>query len=132
MVAAGVNAARDLDVDGEIAAAVAFVQIGNERGPFTVGMRIVDVERVEAERESADVRIEQQRSSVVNRDDFVNGVAEQEATIERRDPGLIRRQEFAVQIGSCKRSGLRGGLRSNDRLGICIAPSRSCQDPSGL
>ena len=90
------HAACDLQVQRLILGFIQFDEAARQPRPFGVAMGIGEPDAVEAGPQSQQVLGEPERMPRVHRDHFVHAVAEDEAAIEHRDPGLFDGHEFAV------------------------------------
>ncbi len=91
VVAFGIRAAADVEVQAEIAAAIARNQL---RGDFTP-LRVIHMQRyfdgIQAVLHARQVRSEAHQLAVVGGNDFVDAVTEQKAAIHGRDTSLAHR-----------------------------------------
>ena len=120
VIAFGFDAARDLDVQQQIAAAIAVHQRAEGGEPARAVERGRHADFFQAAIEPVEMLVQAVRPAAVDRQHFVDAVAEQEAAVERRDPRLRERQQAAIEPDERQRQ--RWTL-SRTRTGSC---PRSC------
>ena len=73
--------------------------------PLGPAVRVADAQFPEAAFQPVQVGVEQERLPGKNRDDFVDGIAEEEGAVEWRNPHVGERHEVAVEPGGWQRRG---------------------------
>ena len=96
MVAIGVIATRDLQVDRLVLSRQLLGQALEDRPPLAVAERILHADRGQAAIEAAQVVIDPKGDAAVSGHHFVHAVAEQQASVGDRQARLAAWQEFAV------------------------------------
>ena len=88
-----------LQVDAEIAGTVGLDQCGEQPLPLGSGMGVGQVNGAEAVVQSFQVSLQADQLTTIAGDDFVNPVAEEEAPVHRRHPGVFQWAHLTVEIG---------------------------------
>ena len=106
------HAARHVQVDELVPPGVTRQQVADQPRPAGVVERVVDPDLGEAALETREVLAPAERDALVGGRDFIDAVAENEAAVQDRNPGLGQRHELAVEIDDLLLRRLPGTLRS--------------------
>src|ERR1700722_8477046 len=98
VVAPVLSAARYLQIDVDIAAAVSADQLPDDAAPLCIAERVTDAQFAQAMRQARQIRRQSPRLATPHRDDFVDTVSKQKAAIQRRDARFAQWHQAAVEI----------------------------------
>src|SRR3569623_591407 len=94
----GRRAARHLNVDRLVGKILLRDQLQDALTPLAHAVRVGQADAVEAELQATQVRVEPEGLPRIHRDQFVDAVTKDKATVEHRHLRLGERQELSVQV----------------------------------
>lgn len=98
MIAPRIGTPADLNINREIASAIATGEFFDQCVPLRLRVGIRNAQSLEIALQAPHVRIQQGRFAMVNWNDFVDRISEKKPAIQRRDGSLLDRQKLSVQI----------------------------------
>lgn len=99
MIPFGGNATGDLEIERLVTALVTLDKFPEHGFPGLVSQRVAYTDGGETVLKPPEVMAEAEQFTAIDRDNLIDTVTEQEATIHDRHPGLIQWQEDTVQAG---------------------------------
>ena len=121
VVAFAVGAAADVQVDAQIAGAVALDELFHDLPPAALVRVRAYFQRIQAVTHALHVRAESHQPPGIRGNHLVNSVAEQEAAVHRRDAGFAHRKKFTIKVYGCHcMSASVGGLNAALRSAVAV------------
>ena len=130
MVAASIGAATDVEIDAQVAAAIARDQFIGNTAPLPVIHVQIDLDGVQAVLHPFQVRAEPDQPAIVGGHHFVNPVAKQEPAIHGRDFRLRHWHVIAIQVNRAHRINPLCSIHHSSRKPVRMRNSWMTRSPS--